>query len=503
MEFQFDLTKHKDTTENINYNYYSTTFYRNQYEKTVENGGYVKLSYPSHSNKINIMSSVFPDHYLTTTLYILKKGNSAHNVDYDGELVIEHKSSTNSNARLYTCLLLKTSASPTISDTKIDDLLNATQDTITINLNEIIQSGQIKEAILYDTQQAKVILFTKPILVKSSFESVSPLDLFPSYSSNYSVVSVTPLLGINIANITEGFKEGVDGTDGTDVVAAAYCQPIDETDPNIGENADVIIPLNSKLSINDATNNTLKTILNFFAFFILILAAVVVTPMMYNMFIVDMVLDNKELLLPQEKLNRLCSIDIYISVIFFGFAFSFINYGIANNIPVFTSVGFYVLIFYISALLYFQFNRTMNYESTMKFLQKFLLGDRSKKMPSFDDVKNDISGFVVQNLKILLMNYKTETTSRVNAKGNIEKIDIPSKDENGNPVQEFAFSNLIILGLIYWFLYYIASYAGMNKNVSSSFLLSFPFYLFLFAVYIAIFVKYQRQRALLDKLPDS
>ena len=498
MEFQFDLTKHKDTTENINYNYYSTTFYRNQYEKTVENGGYVKLSYPSHSNKINIMSSVFPDHYLTTTLYILKKGNSAHNVDYDGELVIEHKSSTNSNARLYTCFLLKTSASPTIGDTKIDDLLSATQDMISINLNEIIQTEKMKEAILYDTQQAKVIVFTKPILVKSAFDSVSPLELFPSYSSNYSVVSVSQLLGINIANITEGFKEGVDGTD---VVAAAYCQPIDETDPSIGENADVIIPLNSKLSINDATNNTLKTILNFFAFFILILAAVVVTPMMYNMFIVELVLDNKELLLPQQKLNRVCSIDIYISVIFFGFAFSFINYGIANNVPVFTSVGFYVLIFYISALLYFQFNRTMNQESTMKFLQKFLLGDRTQKMPSFDDVRNDISGLVVDNLKILLMNYKTGTKDIVNNnKGTVEKIDYPILDDNGQPVKEFAFSNLIVLGMVYWLLYYIATYAGMNKNVSSSFLLSFPFYLFLFAVYIAIFVKYQRQRVFLDKL---
>ena len=497
MEFQFDLTKHKDTTENINYNYYSTTFYRNQYEKTVENGGYVKLSYPSHSNKINIMSSVFPDHYLTTTLYILKKGNSAHNVDYDGELVIEHKSSTNSNARLYTCFLLKTSASPTIGDTKIDDLLSATQDMISINLNEIIQTEKIKEAILYDTQQAKVIVFTKPILVKSAFDSVSPLELFPSYSSNYSVVSVSQLLGINIANITEGFKEGVDGTD---VVAAAYCQPIDETDPSIGENADVIIPLNSKLSINDATNNTLKTILNFFAFFILILAAVVVTPMMYNMFIVELVLDNKELLLPQQKLNRVCSIDIYISVIFFGFAFSFINYGIANNIPVFTSVGFYVLIFYISALLYFQFNRTMNQESTMKFLQKFLLGDRSQKMPSFDEVKNDISGLVVDNLKILLMNYKTGTKDIMDKKGNVKKIDYPILDDNDIPVKEFAFSNLIVLGMVYWLLYYIATYAGMNKNVSSSFLLSFPFYLFLFAVYIAIFVKYQRQRVFLDKL---
>jgi hypothetical protein len=145
----------------------------------------------------------------------------------------------------------------------------------------------------------------------------------------------------------------------------------------------------------------------------------------------------------------------------------------------------------------------MNNESTMKFLQKFLLGDPTKKMPSFDDVKNDISGLVVQNLKILLMNYKTETKVSVNDKGKIEKIDIPLKDDNDNPVQEFAFSNVIILGLIYWFLYYIASYAGMNKNVSSSFLLSFPFYLFLFAVYIAIFVKYQRQRALLDKLKDS
>lgn len=512
MEFEFDLTKNKDTTENINYNYYSTTFYKNQYEKTIQNGGYIKIPYPSHPNKPNIISSMFSDHYVTTHLYILKKIHSIRGIQYDGELIIEHISTTNSNQRLYACLLLK--SSPTSFLTKIDDLilhqfsfnmppsgaemnglaskglkdsLAATTTEVTIDLNDFFMMESIKQAILYDANYTKVVVFTEPILVNSSFESISSIELFPSYSSNYSVLSAKPLLGINHVEV-EGFKEGI-----TDVVAAAYCQPIDETDPSIAENADVVIPLNSKLSVNDATNNSMKTILNFFAFFVMILAAVVVVPIIYNMFIVDMVLDNIEKT-PQEKLNRLCSIDIYVSVILLGFAFSFINYGIANNVPVFTSVGFYVLIFYLAAFLYFQYTRTMNEAFVAKFLQKF-----GEPLSSFDNVKNDIGGLIVDNLKILFMNFKTKQEEKTDEKGFVKSRMVLEKDEDGEPVKEFGFINIFLLGVVYYVLYIIANYAGMNKSVgASSILLSLPFYLFLFALYICIFVKYQRDRLIIE-----
>jgi hypothetical protein len=344
----------------------------------------------------------------------------------------------------------------------------------------------IKQAILYDANYTKVIVFTEPILVNSSFDSISSIELFPSYSSKYSVLSVKPILGINHVEV-EGFKEGI-----TDVVAAAYCQPIDETDPSISENADVIIPLNSKLSINDATNNSMKTILNFFAFFVMILAAVILVPIVYNMFIVDLVLDNPDKD-AQQKLNRVCSIDIYVSVILLGFAFSFINYGIANNVPVFTSVGFYVLIFYLASFLYFQYNRTMNDAFVVKFLQKF--GQPS----SFDNVKNDIGGLIVENLKILFMNFKTKQEEKTDEKGFVKTKMVLVKDESGEHVKEFGFINIFMLGVVYYGLYMIANYAGMNKSVgASSILLSLPFYLFLFALYICIFIKYQRDRLIVE-----
>jgi protein-S-isoprenylcysteine O-methyltransferase Ste14 len=288
----------------------------------------------------------------------------------------------------------------------------------------------------------------------------------------------------------EGFKEGIN----EDVVAAAYCQPIDETDPSISENADVVIPLNSRLSVNDATNNSMKTILNFFAFFVMILAAVVLVPIIYNMFIVDLVLDNIDFK-PQEKLNRLCSIDIYVSIILLGFAFSFINYGIANNVPVFTSVGFYVLIFYLASFLYFQYNRTMNTDFVNKFLKKF-----GEPLASFDNVKNDISNLIIDNLKILVMNFKTKQEEKMNDKGFLQTNIVLIIDENKQPVKEFGFVNLFLLGGVYFVLYMIASYAGMNKSVgASSVLLSLPFYLFLFALYICIFIKYQRDRRILEE----
>jgi drug/metabolite transporter (DMT)-like permease len=222
----------------------------------------------------------------------------------------------------------------------------------------------------------------------------------------------------------------------------------------------------------------------------MILAAVVLVPIVYNMFIVDLVLDNKELLEPQQKLNRLCSIDIYVSIILLGFAFSFINYGIANNVPVFTSVGFYVLIFYLASFLYFQYNRTMNTDFVNKFLKKF-----GEPLASFDNVKNDIGNLIIDNLKILVMNFKTKQEEKTNDKGFLQTNIVLEPDEKGGYVKEFGFVNLFLLGGVYFVLYMIASYAGMNKSVgASSVLLSLPFYLFLFALYICIFIKYQRDR---------
>jgi hypothetical protein len=70
---------------------------------------------------------------------------------------------------------------------------------------------------------------------------------------------------------------------------------------------------------------------------------------MYQYFIILLVLDNKYNEPPfssQQLLNRLSAVDIVFGFMLFMFSFSLINYGIVNNSPINTVVGFYVFIFF-------------------------------------------------------------------------------------------------------------------------------------------------------------
>jgi hypothetical protein len=137
----------------------------------------------------------------------------------------------------------------------------------------------------------------------------------------------------------------------------------------------------------------------------------------------------------------------------------------------------------------------MNTDFVNKFLKKF-----GEPLASFDNVKNDISNLIIDNLKILVMNFKTKQEEQTNDKGFVQTNIVLEPDEKGGYVKEFGFVNLFLLGGVYYVLYIIASYAGMNKSVgASSVLLSLPFYLFLFALYICIFIKYQRDRRILEE----
>ena len=110
---EFDLNNTVKNTS-IQYNYENTTFYKNQFEKTLENGGYIKIPYPSKSNTPNITSNtLLKGEYVTKNLYIVKKIHNIKDTPFDGELVIEHKSLTNNEKTLYVCFLLKSSKSKT------------------------------------------------------------------------------------------------------------------------------------------------------------------------------------------------------------------------------------------------------------------------------------------------------------------------------------------------------------------------------------------------------
>jgi hypothetical protein len=454
---EFDLNNTVKNTS-IQYNYENTTFYKNQFEKTLENGGYIKIPYPSKSNTPNITSNtLLKGEYVTKNLYIVKKIHNIKDTPFDGELVIEHKSLTNNEKTLYVCFLLKSSKSKT---EPIDTLLKSDSD-VTLNFNDYITD---KTSIFYETNKEHVLVFPTPIQVNSTFDNYTS-PILTSIPKDYSIVNIKSTLG-NIEKVNiEGFKEGA--VDYVDV--ATYCQPIDEEDPTIGVSADVIIPADGKVSINKATSSQLSTALNFFGFFIMVLFVVIVVPTMYQYFIVLLVLDNKYNETPftgQQLLNRISAVDIVMGFLLFMFSFSLINNGIANNRPTSTVIGFYVFIFFISSFIVLQYRRTFNAE---EYLKPFGLAPDLNRT-----INPDIFGFIMDNVVQLFIKYEKD----------------PNDPTKSKPKFQW---NWIIVIIIYLLLhFFVLRRYGMDKKGSASVFMYVPLYVFFLAMYIAIYIKHAK-----------
>ncbi len=449
----FDLTK--PISDNmVKYNYNETTFYKNQFEKTHKNGGYLKIPYASKSNMPNLSSDVYKGDYIAKTLYIIKKTHVT-GIDYDGELIIEHSSLTNNEPPVYTCFLLKTQRS---IQTDIDDLINGSSDC-TLNLNTHLSSET--KAIYNDHG----IIFPTPILIGSSLDNYTSEKIIP-YSDEYISIQIKPILGnVEVRNI-EGFKEGVDQY----IDVATYCLPIDEEDPSMGTDAQINIPADGKVAINKVVTSQLTTALNFFGFFILVLFVVLVIPTMYHYFIVLLILENQyksDSFTPQALLNRLCSIDIFLSIILFGFSFSLINSGITNNAPTTTIVGFYIFIFFISSYIVLQYKRMFEPE---KFISIFKIKD--KPDPQIENINPDIVSAFFSNVITLIVTIETDESDK---KKKYLKM-------NGG---------FLITGVIFTVLFCIIKY-GFGVDKLGTGLMSIPFYIVLISIYITHYIKYSR-----------
>jgi hypothetical protein len=175
------------------------------------------------------------------------------------------------------------------------------------------------------------------------------------------------------------------------VTIAGYCQPIDETDPSIQQTAGIVVPLDSKLTSNNAANTTIKTLLNFFGFFVMVVSAIFIAPVAHKILIVELVLDNTQFS-AQRKLNRAYAADIYTGAVMFGFAIAFINYGIINNKSMATILGFDMFIFLMASIIILQYSRIFNPKA---YLEQFK--DERDILPSFENMEMDW-GFYAENV---------------------------------------------------------------------------------------------------------
>jgi len=463
MAFNLRKNNHKDTTNIIQYDYYKTPFYKNQYEKTVQNGGYVKIPYSSQSNKPNLL---LDGEYTTKNIIISKKIHTIDEVDFDGELIIEHTSSTNTKP-LYTCILLKTA---NVFDTPIDHMIQAKRD-FTLDLNDLLLMSDCMQCIWYESkmpvESTRIIVFTQPILVTSKFDAFTKVSLFSPHNNVYSLVRIQPILG-NI--VKEGFKEGLDVT-----TKVGYCQLIDENDPSIGSEAQVIVPIKADTAISDTANNTIKMVLYIFAFFSIFASVYLGIPYIYDILFVRLVVANTTLT-SQQKLNRMSAINAYTSVFLFFLALTFINNGITNNIELHSVLGLFIIMFLIACFLFLYAYHHSAEEGRKKFLEKFnnpLVGEPA----SFDKVQNDLGGLFIDNTTGLVWNTSVEP-------------------KTGQKKFTFSSAIFVLLG-IFFFAYGFVKFSGIINAPGTSIFLSFPFYIFLLSIYLTMLFKYSMEQRLI------
>ena len=484
---ELNPNKNLDTQDIVYYNYYKTPVY-SSYEKTPKNGGYIKLPCAYNLKSPNIACDLLDSQYVCSAIYITKALHRIANLSFDGELVLEHTPVTNGFKKVFVCIPLKTQIANETSENPIDIIMknvgkmeNKEENSFHyFSLNQYLNTSE--RVMLYDSPgylwNQTVIIFSKPILVNSTFESFTlDPEIFHTYTDSYKVLT-TQQMEENIMKplsideyedsiIVEGMKGGSGNT------KTAYCQPIDDIDPSVAQTANLEVPLVGKYSENEATSSMIRIILNFIAFLALLIATFFGIPYIYDIFVIQLIMFNKDLETGQERLNRLRSIDIFFSVIFVTFIFTLITGGISSNNSPQVVVGFLMFMFFVVAFIRVQI---LKIDATT-FLKPF------GSNVYFSMIKDDIGNFLKENWIYLLWSRK-------------ETMD-PKK-----PDYSFSFMSIIIVGGFFVALMFLAALMKMiklpkkgKKGKSSQGQFGVLFYILIFSMYIGILVKYFNEKS--------
>lgn len=397
MSFDINKTGSDNNIDmNISYTYNNTTIYKNQIENTIPNMGFMTLPYKSSRADPDVTLTQGNNRklYKSSTMYITKSSNLIKELTYDGELIIKHES--NDNSILYVCFLLKTS---NVDRTPVDNLINFTNnkntDTISheFSVKPLVTNNNGKKSIFYNIDaNTKVIILSEPYPIQNeiddSFTSVY-LPIMDINQKTYAVIHQT-----NTETFTNQFRAGIEGfTEG--MTNTAYCQPIDMTDPSgsiIRDDPQLNIPLTGRYSPNDATNNVIRTSINFMAFVLVLGFTYLMTPIIYNDFIIELI-DY----VGQGKMDRLRTIDMYTCFVFVMITFGFITVGVQKNESTNTIIGFFLGLFFIISMAIIQTKKI----SGTWLTQTFPNGNVNYENIAFGE---DFGKFISDNWSVLSQN---------------------------------------------------------------------------------------------------
>lgn len=380
----------------ISYRYNNTKIYKNQIDNSIDLG-YITLPYACSTceQDVTIIENTNRKLYKTSTIYISKSSNLITDISYDGELLVKHKSSD--EKILYVYFLLKTDTS--MDKTPVDNLIDFINSTSTepifheFSLTSLVNNNNDKKSIFYNIDDnTKVFILSTPYKIQNYFDSSFTSTFLP-------IITITPptyavINQIKIESFRNQFRAGIEGfTEG--MTNTAYCQPIDMTDPSgsiISDDPQLNIPLTGRYSPNDATNNVIRTSINFMAFVLVLGFTYLLTPIIYNDFIIGLI-DYTG----QGKMDRLRSIDMYTCFVFIMITFGFITVGVQKNESSNTIIGFFLGLFFIISMAIIQ---TKKITGTW-FKEIFPTDDINYENIAFGE---DLGRFIGDNLSTLKEN---------------------------------------------------------------------------------------------------
>ena len=345
--------KNKDFDKHIVIDYPRATLNKNEVDIPTEIPGSFTVPYPNNTSENNFFytDKGTTENYSHSKIYINKlihyniDGITTNNDNIVGELIIEHKTLTNTE-KLYTCYLLETKSLLLTDENDIDKMLTMKEkqaDNLDIDFNTVIPNQE--GCIVYESKGNKVCVFITPIQINTASKTTineklaKITDLFkisPEDSSSYKVIP-----GNNISK-----------RDAEEIYIDCNPTGVSEDEVNTYN-----VPINSKMASQSQESDYMKTTVNFGLFVLTALVSYVLVPMFYKNAIIDTtnLVFNKDAEAP-ERFKRIRSADILIALLFL--LACFIVSGLSNEILYSYTIVLFIIVFYVVSYALIQIKKT-------------------------------------------------------------------------------------------------------------------------------------------------
>jgi hypothetical protein len=310
--------------------------------------------------------------------------NNTHNISgvtMDGEMIIHNKAISSGGSPFNDIYMVFPLHQSNVSPLNtIDDILTTTSlMSATLNLNELITDNLcIQYESVMPSRNSRtppdsiVLLFVEPILVRIvPTINFSTSSLFLMRNDEYSLIKakIESTEGFSLGNfdlfskgstlrITEGFKEGLETQDVSQMLSNMECEwiPYDMS----GNQDTVKTYLVESTFFSDSTTNNAIVMMKYFLFFVFIIMIIYFgVPMFYMFFAMRVIINFDDL---DDSLRLVGGMELFFDFLLLAIVIIFLTltfiYPTSQYVHTYNMIGFFTLIFWFIAYLLIEIQKT-------------------------------------------------------------------------------------------------------------------------------------------------